>query len=285
MLLNDLTLNFDPFTISILKNEFKERNGEMFMADFIMIIKDHLIHWQLDIPNRQKKLIRCLILLFYDIDLNGNGNMEWDEFTNYIIEKAAVLNTLKSKNDEIKNYHTSNTKVNMKLTGRIAKCIYISLIEKIAFFEEGSDVIHFADPKTGQVLQDRSLTVKISTQVKKSEGINIPNYNADKAMLLDMIFIEDKKYELLVTSSNDGVIRMFRYSSNGFVPADDSNQRDHEIVQEAAQMCIVWDNIDEILYSGQRNGVIKIWDQKSEPQFSQLGGKKGIKGPGDKEKS
>lgn len=211
--------------------------------------------------------------------------MEWDEFTNYIIEKAAVLNTLKSKNDEIKNYHTSNTKVNMKLTGRIAKCIYISLIEKIAFFEEGSDVIHFADPKTGQVLQDRSLTVKISTQVKKSEGINIPNYNADKAMLLDMIFIEDKKYELLVTSSNDGVIRMFRYSSNGFVPADDSNQRDHEIVQEAAQMCIVWDNIDEILYSGQRNGVIKIWDQKSEPQFSQLGGKKGIKGPGDKEKS
>ena len=45
MLLNDLTLNFDPFTISILKNEFKERNMEMDMNDFIMIIKDHLIHW------------------------------------------------------------------------------------------------------------------------------------------------------------------------------------------------------------------------------------------------
>lgn len=108
--------------------------------------------------------------------------------------------------------------------------------------------------------------------MKKTEGINIPNRNADKAMLLDMIFIEDKKYQLLVTSSNDGVIRMFKYSNNGWVPADDSNQRDHEIDQEIAQICIAWDSIDEILYSGQRNGVIKIWDQKSEPQFITLGG-------------
>lgn len=245
----------------------------MNMTDFIMIIKDHLIHWQLDIPNREKKLIRCLSLLFYDIDLNGNGNMEWDEFTNYIIEKAAVLNTMKSKNEEIKSYNNSNIKVNMKFTHPIAKCIYISIIDKIAFFEEGSDIIYFADPSNGHIAHDKTLQVKITSHMWKSDGINIPNYNADKAMLLDMIFIEDKKYELLITSSNDGVIRMFRYSSNGFVPADDSNQRDHEIVYENAQICIVWDNIDEILYSGQRNGVIKIWDQKSEPQFSQLGGK------------
>lgn len=189
-----MTLNFDPFTISILKNEFKERNGEMTMNDFIMIIKDHLIHWQLDIPNRQKKLIRCLILLFKDIDLNGNGNMEWDEFTNYIIEKAAVLNTLKSKSEEIKNYHCTKTKVNLKLTQPIAKCIYVSLIDKLAFFEEGSDVVYFADPKSGQVVQNLSFQVKITPQMKKTEGVNIPNRNADRAMLLDMIFIEDKKY-------------------------------------------------------------------------------------------
>jgi len=70
--------------------------------------------------------------------------------------------------------------------------------------------------------------------MKKTEGVNISNRNADKAMILDMIFIEDKKYQLLVTSSNDGVIRMFKYSNSGWVPADDSNQRDHEIDQEIA---------------------------------------------------
>jgi len=273
MLLNDLTLNFDPFTISILKNEFRERDGEMKMLDFIMIIKDHLIHWQLDIPNRDRKLIRCLSLLFKDIDLNGNDNMEWDEFTNYIIEKAAVLNTMKSKNEEIKSYHPSSTKLSIKFPKLIAKCIHIPLINRLAFFEEESDVVHFADPENGQIDPKQSLHVKISEQSLKSDGINPPTHNATRAMILDLIFIDGAKYNLLVTSSNDGVIRMFKYSSNRFKPADDSNQRDHEIVYDNAQMIIVWDKIDEILYSGQRDGVIKVWDQKSEPQFSQLGGK------------
>lgn len=108
----------------------------MGKEDFITIIKDHLIHWQLDIPNREKKLIRCLSLLFDDIDLNGNRNMEWDEFTNYIIEKAAVLNTMKSKNEEIKNYHPCNTKIGMKFNHLIVKTLYIRMINKIAFLKK-----------------------------------------------------------------------------------------------------------------------------------------------------
>lgn len=133
-------------------------------------------------------------------------------------------------------------------------------------------MIHFADPESGQVDPKKSLHVKITKDKKKTEGVDVPNDSAEKAMLLDMIFIEDKKYNLLVTSSNDGIIRMFRYTSNGFQPADDSGQGDNQIVYEKAQLKIVWDSVDEILYSGQRDGIIKIWDQKSEPQFSQLGG-------------
>ena len=262
MLLNDLTLNFDPFTISILKNEFRERDGEMLMNDFIMIIKDHLIHWQLDIPNRNRKLIRCLSLLFNDIDLNGNGNMEWDEFTNYIIEKAAVLNTMKNKNEEIKTYHPTNTRANIKLSKPIVKCIFIKMINRLAFFEEESDRIYFADPKTGQIDEKKELHVKIFDSSRKvADDINPPDHSAEKGMLLDIIFIDDPKYNLLLTSSNDGIIRMFKYANNKFKPADDSNQRDHEINHGGgAQMVIVWDTIDEILYSGQRDGVIRVWD-------------------------
>lgn len=242
MLLNDLTLNFDPFTISILKNEFKERNGEIKKTDFIMIIKDHLIHWQLDISNRERKLIRCLSLLFNDIDLNGNDNMEWDEFTNYIIEKAAVLNTLKNKNEEIKTYHLTPMRIGMKFDTVIAKCIYIPLLELIAFFEEESDIIRFADPETGQLKPSLELRVKLTKKERKidSNTIEPPDTTPQKAMLLDMIFIDDPKYNLLMTSSNDGIIRMFKYNNNKFVPADDTNQRDHELIFKQAQIVIVW---------------------------------------------
>jgi hypothetical protein len=37
-------------------------------------------------------------MLFEEIDLNGNGILEWDEFTNFIIEKAIVINHMKTKN-------------------------------------------------------------------------------------------------------------------------------------------------------------------------------------------
>ena len=72
-LLSDLTLNFDPFTINVLKNEFYIRNWEMNLTEFILIVKEHILSWQVDISNRETKLIRCLIMLFEEIDLNGNG--------------------------------------------------------------------------------------------------------------------------------------------------------------------------------------------------------------------
>lgn len=265
LLLNDLTLNFDPFTINVLKSEFIERDGEININDFIMIIKDHLIHWQLDISNRDRKLIRCLYLLFNDIDLNGNQQMDWDEFTNYIIEKAAVLNTMKNKNEEIKNYHQTDMRLWFKqkpsdshkdmkdyLPGAgnekkkfkeiIGRCIYIHTpnLRKIAFFEETSDIVQFADPDTGEIDPEMNLHVKVTQPQKRSDGIHPAECNAKKAMLLDMLFIDDPKHYLLLTSSNDGIIRMFKYNNKGFVPADDSNQRDSELNLQNAQILIVW---------------------------------------------
>ena len=120
--------------------------------------------------------------------------MEWEEFTNYIIEKAAVLNTMKSKNDEIKTYHPCDTKIAKKFSQVVAKCIYISYIEKIAFFEEQSDQIHFANAETGQIITKMTLRVEVNDKVKKGDDKNPPVIGSKFAMLLDMIFIDDPKY-------------------------------------------------------------------------------------------
>jgi len=69
--------------------------------------------------------------------------MEWEEFTNYIIEKATVLKNLKSKNDEIKHYIKSEITPKLRIDGLIHKLEYLPEIDKIAFFEEGSNTISF----------------------------------------------------------------------------------------------------------------------------------------------
>jgi hypothetical protein len=81
-----------------MKNEFRLRNWEIRLADFIGIVKEHLTNWQVDLPNRSYRLVRCLTNLFEEIDINGNGLLEWEEFTNYIIEKATILKNLRTKN-------------------------------------------------------------------------------------------------------------------------------------------------------------------------------------------
>lgn len=102
-------MNFDPFTISMLKNEFTRMpDGMMEKSTFVCTLKDHLSQWRPDIENRSQQIVKCLGQLFDEIDINGNEKLEWEEFTAYIIEKAQVLNDQKkSKIDAIKNYANS----------------------------------------------------------------------------------------------------------------------------------------------------------------------------------
>lgn len=82
---------------------------------------------------------------------------------------------------------------------------------------------------SGEIDFNMNLHVKVVQSIRRNDGISPPECGAARAMLLDIIFIDDPKYNLLLTSSNDGIVRMFKFSNKGFVPADDSNQRDNEL--------------------------------------------------------
>ena len=72
--------------------------------------------------------------LFMKIDANSDGSVDWDEFTNYIIEKASVLNNVKHKTDEIKKY--THRRVSLKdISKPIWKVIYIPDHNLIAYVQ------------------------------------------------------------------------------------------------------------------------------------------------------
>ena len=271
-LLNDLTLNFDPFTIQILKNEFEKKNGSINKMEFIQILKIQLFNWRPKLKNREQKLIRCLNILFDEIDINGNKILEWEEFTNYIIDKANVISTMKLKNDVFEKYKKSSVQFESAKFGEIAKCIYIKKIGIIAFFEHNRDVIYFADVKTGKILNN-NLIIEISNSNQKSENSKkTPIFSkiAKRAMLLDIISIEYNYNIFLIASSNDGGIRFFIYKKT-FEIYNDGSIFDKEIIYSKAQRIIAWDPINEILFSGERNGTINIYDKRNEPQLKKLG--------------
>ncbi len=69
-----------------MKNEDEGLSLEQF-------VKVMLVH--LNLPDTKDKvgLVKNLIELFKQIDVNNDGSMEWEEFTNHIIELGNRLNS------------------------------------------------------------------------------------------------------------------------------------------------------------------------------------------------
>ena len=88
----DLKIGFDPYTIKIMKKHYKEHLGKLNKETFVSILKRHLLTWYPNLPNRSKILIKLLSRLFDEIDLNSNGDLEWEEFVNYIINSSYQQN-------------------------------------------------------------------------------------------------------------------------------------------------------------------------------------------------
>ncbi|CAG9330960.1 unnamed protein product [Blepharisma stoltei] len=259
-LLLDLTMNFDPFTISSLKIEFESRNGELKLEEFVVIIRNYLKHWKPTLQNRDKVIVKLLLQLSRDIDMNGNGRLDWDEFTNYIIEKATTLNAMKkTRVDSIKNYSLSSVKPAYNSEGIIEKLINLEALDRIGVIEDYSNIVKFYHPETGQVM-GRDLQVKNEeSQYIGGEKDGIPYRGPKKAIVHNAIFLPEPEYQFLLTSCNDGTIRT--WCSNGSNFHSLNYKGGYPILYaKSPQRSMAWNSSHGILYSGDNTGAINIWN-------------------------
>ena len=55
---SELKQNFDPITIKIIKKHFKERLGALKKEEMVAILKNHLLGFLPDHPDREKIMVR-----------------------------------------------------------------------------------------------------------------------------------------------------------------------------------------------------------------------------------
>lgn len=93
-------------------------------------------------------------------------------------------------------------------------------------FEEGSNTIKFMNPENGEfsskslVINMKQLVVNISS-VKKEKNGKLEIKKKDLVLttdtrILDMIYLSDEKYKVLMTSTSDGMIRGWTYSNGSW---------------------------------------------------------------------
>ena len=147
---SELKQNFDPITIKIIKKHFKERLGALKKEEMVAILKNHLLGFLPDHPEREKIMVRLLSRLFGDIDLNDNGDLEWNEFTNYIIHLGGTGDKSQSNVAyRLKFYSKSERNINMaELSDQVVYAFYIEKHNVLGIVEENKSVVKFFDGKT-----------------------------------------------------------------------------------------------------------------------------------------
>ena len=61
----------------------KVKSDGFTLVEFVELMKNAI---PAEDPREETSLVHGLITLFTEIDINGNGCMEWDEFTEFLIE-------------------------------------------------------------------------------------------------------------------------------------------------------------------------------------------------------
>ena len=188
---SELKQNFDPITIKIIKKHFKERLGALKKEEMVAILKNHLLGFLPDHPEREKIMVRLLSRLFGDIDLNDNGDLEWNEFTNYIIHLGGSGDKSKSNVAyRLKFYSKSERNINnSELSDQVVYAFYIEKHNVLGVVEENRSVIKFFDGKTCKRLKT-SIDLKDIQQSVDLVEFSKLNEKANRNLLKE---VEDKK--------------------------------------------------------------------------------------------
>lgn len=107
-----MMMKMNPEALTNIRKEFFARKDSVTLDEFIYIIQKHLVNrkgddsFKMETPE-QRDFGANMYELFKDIDVNGDGQLEWQEFTSFTVEKANLLNK-RAKLTSIAHYHDSS---------------------------------------------------------------------------------------------------------------------------------------------------------------------------------
>ena len=173
----------------------------MSLEQFVKVMLHHL-------PETKDRvgLCRNLIDLFKQIDVNDDQTLEWEEFTNNIIEKGMIRKEGQFI-DAIKSYLPSLIKDNEKHDTEIEYTYYIEKLKHLLVMERDSKRFKVYNARTGKWIQ------------------NVPEKNKGSGgAVIAADYIEYGNIKFVATTSNNNAINF--WDVNGYMPRERINTSD-----------------------------------------------------------
>ena len=82
----------EPSALDAIRKEFFSREDSVGLAEYLYVFEKHLLSGKVRHSEAEKREFTSVMYeLFKDVDVNGDGDMEWEELTKFIVEKANML--------------------------------------------------------------------------------------------------------------------------------------------------------------------------------------------------
>ena len=135
--------------VNLINEAFNKLNDSLTLNQFIQV----MLHFsEIKTEEEKIKFTENLIESFNIIDVNGNGFILWDEFSNYIVDFGSSDPKANSVN-AIRNYHIcKNAKDKQKHDNDISKLYYFEPIKKLFVIENESKKILIYNYLTGALI-------------------------------------------------------------------------------------------------------------------------------------
>ena len=190
--INTIMMLLDLNKINKLAEFFKGYPDGIEKVLFIDKMKKELPN-NLNDPMDEANLVYGLYKFFCEIDFNGDGHMQWEEFTQFIIDTVEGDNEAKINENEddnnnkifnekemnkFKRYHLSKKlKDNLVHKKEIISAVFLSRVNMIVMNEYGTKNIKIYNPKTGRSEKNFDLDIYLK---KEQYTDNSKNYKKNK---------------------------------------------------------------------------------------------------------
>lgn len=231
-----MMMRMNPDALTAIRKEFFVREDEIVLEEFIFIIQTHLNKSSDFEGEEQREFGMKMYELFQDIDVNGDGNLEWQEFTSFVVEKANILNK-RLKSTSIPHYYDNSDALDSSALNRhrhdISKFAKIPNLCQFAMVEDHKNAIY--------VFNSRAMK-QIATIQTESAPVALE-------------YVSDR--DLLVASSADMTVSTYSMSD----PNHNRRYRQKSSWSTpGVQMALAYMPANQLLYSGGTNGNLYSWD-------------------------
>ncbi|OQR86817.1 hypothetical protein THRCLA_10513, partial [Thraustotheca clavata] len=286
----DIMMLIDMDKVGSLRDEFQQKERGLSITEFVQVMlrfvkssnqsneaallsdnKSHL--HQLTEP----QLIAYLSELFAQIDINGDGSMEWEEFTSFIVDTG-----LESQQpNSIQMYHHSPWEDTSKHSASIDRMYYFASNDRLALCEYG-----------GHYLKIYNSKCELLKALKSPEGFVLCAEYVDKmnqyviaSSDLQLRFFDDTTYRLIKschTPTSQNCLQWYPQanSASGIIYAWDADKMDERhhmggIGRDGKLLTRSHDGILEsleTLASASMDKTIRLWDVNTGKHKQQLDG-------------